>query len=383
MITFNFVIFGFTSNLAQLKIIPALYDLEEKGLLSSDTKIIGIGRKDINISDFVSNVLSTQNRHHLHKIKNNIKQNLINKIIYLREDFEKEDENLYQKLKGFSGNTLYYLATYPDLYHKIFQSLKNNNLNKSSSGWVRIMIEKPISRQVNNMVTNYFSGDQVYRVDHYLGKESLRKIFGSSIDIAKIKKVEAVISENFGIGKRGVYYDSIGALVDMGQNHLLQMVASVFSKSANHTDREKVLENLDTSGEIFFGQYDGYLDEENVRKDSNVDTFFMLKTTYKNIPVYISSGKYLGKNQAMVKVYFNDLTQKEFLISPTKISEEFDPYERLILDCVNGDQTFFNSEKEVNLSWNFIDEYLRKREKLFIYKKGSDLFDRMSAKLST
>lgn len=382
MTSFNFVIFGFTSNLAQLKIIPALYDLEEKNLLAPETKIIGIGRKDINVSDFVSTVLSTENRHHLHSINEETKNKLISRVEYLQEDFEKKND-LYQKLKEIKGNILYYLATYPDLYLNIFESLKANDLISENGNWVRIMIEKPIGRDVNNLIDNYFSAKQIYRVDHYLGKESLRKIFGLNLDINKISKVEVLISEKFGIGKRGVYYDSTGALIDMGQNHLLQMVASVFSKSSNSGDREGVIKQLDKTGDIIFGQYDGYLDEENVKKDSNTDTFFILKTAYKNIPIIMSSGKYLNENRTIIKVYFNDLTKKEFLISPTKEVEEFDPYERLILDSVEGNQTFFNSQNEIEFSWNFIESYSKKTMKPFIYEKGSNLFDRMSTKLSS
>lgn len=384
MQSFNFVIFGFTSNLAQLKIIPALYDLEAKGKLANDTKIIGIGRKDLDIQKYVTDVLHQENRHHKHLIIKDISQKLVDRITYLKEDFEDNDGKLYEILKESKGNILYYLATYPDLYHKIFQSLKNNNLDKSNNGWVRIMIEKPISRLVNDLVHDYFDEDQIYRVDHYLGKENLRKVFDENIDIKKIKKVVGTIYEDFGIGKRGVYYDSVGALLDMGQNHLLQMIASVFTKGSSNIEREEVLKNLIVnSKEIYQGQYEGYLDEESVKKDSTTDTFFALKTSYKDIPIIISSGKFLHKNEAKIAVYFTDGSVKNFLISPTEKDDSYDPYERLILDAVRGDINFFNSKKEIELSWDFIEKYQNKNKKLDIYKKGSNFFNTVSAELST
>jgi glucose-6-phosphate 1-dehydrogenase len=245
------------------------------------------------------------------------------------------------------------------------------------------MIEKPISRSVNNLVHEYFDEDQIFRVDHYLGKENLRKVFEENINDREIKKVIGVIHEDFGVGRRGVYYDSIGALVDMGQNHLLQMVASVFTKDSKPEEREKILKSLViNSKEIFHGQYEGYLDEENVSKDSNTDTFFALKTSYKKIPIIISSGKFLHKNEAKIIVGFNDGSVKEFLISPTEEDDNCDPYERLILDAVNGDITFFNTQKEIEYSWNFIEKYQDKNKKPEIYKKGSNFFDTVSTKFS-
>ncbi len=394
MQSFTFVIFGFTSNLAQLKIIPALYDLEEKGLLSPDTKVIGIGRKDIDVGGFIDEVLHTTNRHHLHKIKTSIQSKLIKRTVYLREDFEQKDGLLYAKLKKISGNILYYLATYPNLYTKIFQSLKDNNLNGQVGGWTRIMIEKPIgndlttAKNLNSLLGEYFEENQIFRVDHYLGKETLRKIFGSEIKNTGVEKIEISISENFGIGKRGVYYDATGALIDMGQNHLLQMLAAVTAKSAERKDRAEVLELLKPEPKnIVFGQYEGYTKEENVSPVSTTDTFFALKTEltkgrWKGVPIYLSSGKNLDKNEAKIVIYYKDSAQKIFRISSLHSSEKFDPYERLILDAALGKQTYFNSRREIEASWKFIDEFSAKLDSPFIYKPGSDLTDGVSSKFS-
>lgn len=391
---FSFVVFGFTSNLAQLKIIPALYDLEEKGLLSDKTKVFGIGRKDIDVSKFIDEVLHTENRHHIHKIDPVIQESLIRRTVYLQENFEEKDGPLYTELQKISGNILYYLATYPNLYTKIFQSLKDNDLNKEIGGWVRIMIEKPIgndlatAKDLDNILNQYFNESQIFRVDHYLGKEALRKIFGSNISPNGVDRIEISISENFGIGKRGIYYDATGALIDMGQNHLLQMLASVASKSANRDDRAEVLEALKPEPKnIIFGQYEGYLKEDQVSPVSITDTYFVLKTElakggWRGIPIYLLSGKKLEKNVAEIIIYYKDGNSNSYIISPTKVPEEFDPYERLILDAIKGESTFFNSKREIEASWKFIDKLSVKLDSPFIYKPGSKLSDGVASKFS-
>lgn len=394
MESYNFVIFGFTSNLAQLKMIPALYDLEEKGLLPPGSKIIGIGRKTIDTEGFINEVLHTENRHHLHDIKPEIQLRLVKRTVYLQEDFEREGGQLYSKLKNISGNTLYYLATYPSLYAKIFQSLKDNGLNVQEKGWVRLMIEKPIgnnlktAKDLNNLLDEYFNEDQIFRVDHYLGKEVLRKIFGSEIKSDGVKKIEISIFEDFGIGKRGVYYDATGALIDMGQNHLLQMLAAITAKNADRKERAEVLESLKLeSKNVVFGQYEGYLQEENVSPVSITDTLFVLKTEltkgpWAGIPIYLSSGKKLNKNEAKIVIYYKNNNSKTYMISPLATLEKFDPYERLILDATRGDQTFFNSSREIEASWKFIDKFSVKLDKPFIYKPGLDLVNGVTSKFS-
>ncbi|MCL4353229.1 hypothetical protein M1615_02005 [Patescibacteria group bacterium] len=389
---FNFVIFGFTSNLAQLKIIPALYGLEEKGLLPERTKKNRIGRKQIDVSFFIGQVLHSENRHHSHIVDPLVESRLVSRVSYLREDFEVEGTTLYSKLKNISGNTLYYLATYPNLYIKIFQLLKDNRLNEERGSWTRIMIEKPIgsnyqtAKNLNKLLEEYFHEDQVFRVDHYLGKESLRKIFLSRFKKSGVERIEATVAENFGIGKRGVYYEATGALLDVGQNHLLQMIAAVAAKSSDKNDRAEVLESLIANpNAIVFGQYNGYRQEENVNPDSNVDTYFALKTELVNgplagVPIYLSAGKCLDKDEAKIVIYYNDGNKKTFLISPLDTPDKFDPYERLILEAVNGDQTFFNSSREIEAAWKFVDRLSEAAKKIFIYKKGSNLMDDLHAK---
>ena len=306
---FSLVIFGITSNLAQLKLIPALYDLEAKKLLPADANIIGIGRRILSPKDFqnyIRQVLSDENHNHKHSIKAKIVDILIKKMRYINGDFESESSRdvLYQKLKRFHDkkgaccdNRLYYLATYPVFYASIFDSLQKFGLNKHDKGWVRVMIEKPIghnlasAKKLDKLLHKYFAEEQVYRLDHYLGKETIQNIlvfnFGNGLltplmNHNYVDHIQITAAESFGIGNRGGYYDKMGALRDVGQNHLLQMLVvatmdppSQFSNNPVTYERIKILKRLKPlPNSVVFGQYQGYKHESNINPKSSTDTFF-------------------------------------------------------------------------------------------------------------
>ncbi len=384
MVQFNLVVFGITSNLAQLKIIPALYDLETKSLLDADTKITGIGRKDIDIKAFVEDVLVTPNRHHQHVIDKEIAQRLISRFDYLREDIEKGSGDLYRKLTLQKGNTLFYLATYPNLYEGIFDNLKKYGLTRSNGGWIKIMIEKPIGhdlescRNLNKLLSIYFDQKDIFRVDHYLGKQDLQDVFKEAVDPVGIDSIQISILEDFSIGKRGVYYDATGALIDMGQNHFMQMLSAVAKEDLTVEAREKVIGSLVPEPEnLLLGQYEGYLNEENIKAGSTTDTFFALRThlsqgLFKDIPIYMRSGKHLYKSEIKISVVYKDGKIKSWAINSTGVGKSYDPYEKLILEAVEGNQFYFNSAREVELSWRFIDALSELKIKPSIYKQDSD-----------
>ena len=433
---FALIIFGVTSNLAKLKLIPALYDLEEKGLLSDQSIIVGIARSPLSKEEFqkyILEVLSTENRHHQHDTKPAIVKSLVNRMKYLQGNFEPQNNSdaLYRNLKQFllkqgtsCNNHLYYLATYPELYEKIFSSLQKNGLNKKNQGWVRLMIEKPIghdlksARLLNRLLKRYFSEEQIYRLDHYLGKDTIQNIlvfsFGNGLlqplmNREYVDHIQITSSEDFGIGKRGGYYNSVGCLKDVGQNH-----------RAVTDGRIKILKQLEPDPKnIIFGQYNGYRYEDNIKADSQTDTFFALKTQinserWRGVPIYMRAGKKLAMSVTEISIVFkipanrmfphhslanrpNTLTYRiqpnegialeiltkrpghklqidndlmQFCYS-TKKNTQADAYEKLIYDAISGDPTFFNDSPEVEASWAFIDQYLKRNNKLHIYDPGS------------
>ena len=447
MDSFVLVIFGITSNLAQIKLIPALYDMEEKGLLPGKMAIIGISRKEMSDSGFkeyVNSVLHLENIHHKHEIKEATFKKFCSRLKYLNGSVE--DQNLYKKLSKFldHNNRIFYLATYPDLYQHVFENLQESKLNRQAGGWVRLMIEKPIgndlpsAKALNNSLLKYFTEDQIFRLDHYLGKETLQNIltfrfandiFEPLINKDHIDHIQITASEDFGIGKRGGYYDQVGALKDVGQNHQLQMLAFAtmgapveFSNEAVTKERLKILQNLIPLPEkIVYGQYEGYQTEENVAENSQTDTFYALKTyisneRFKDVPIYIRAGKYLKQTVTEISIVFKNpvhrlLRDPEcgdepnvliYRIQPNegivlkiltkvpgyeaRLQPEYmqycyridphthyvpDPYERLLVDTIRGDQTFFNDAAEIEAQWAFIDPLIKKRNKLAIYQKGS------------
>lgn len=452
MDSFALIIFGITGNLAQIKLIPVLYDMAEKGLLPKNMSIIGTGRKPFNTTEFKKyfhKTLHLQNIHHQHEIKEEVFNKLSERVHYLPGSLD--DPNFYPKLKSFLNklgkncdNRIYYLATYPQLYPSIFKNLKKIGMNSQGSGFVRLMIEKPIgndlssARKLNKLLLKYFTEDQIYRLDHYLGKETIQNIltFRFSNDIFEplinkdnIDHIQITATESFGIGKRGGYYDAVGALKDVGQNHQLQMLAfatmnapSEFSSEAITRERIKILKSLTPlPGKVVFGQYEGYTKKENIAPDSKTDTFYAFKTyigngRFKDVPIYIRAGKKLKQTVTEISIVFKNplnrlmknlrssdepnvliyriqpnegivlkiITKKpghKVDIEPSYMQFCYrfdphthyipDPYERLLIDTIRGDHTFFNAAEEVEAQWAFIDPLAEKRKKPIIYKPGS------------
>ena len=266
--------------------------MAENRLLPENIKVIGVARKKFTreqFLEFVDQALHKENVHHKHQIRQDILQKLSEKLHYMEGSLD--DPNFYPKLNKFidqiskRGNRIYYLATYPELYHHIFENLQKQGMNRQKNNWVRLMIEKPIghdlksAQDLNHLLLNYFSEDQIYRLDHYLGKETLQNIltfrfangiFEPIINKDYIDHIQITASEDFGIGARGGYSDTVGALKDVGQNHLLQMLAFAtmdepdeFTNKAVTKERTKILKNLiPYPNKLVLGQYKGYTKED-------------------------------------------------------------------------------------------------------------------------
>lgn len=448
MDSFALIIFGITSNLAQTKLIPALYDIAEKDLLPENTVVLGIARSPKEKEQFREEIKKAIKNSR--KTKEDVLGKLINSFYYLDGKFDNPefynhlDDALSQlQHQGFvCKNRIFYLATYPNLYGEIFKNLQDKNLNNQENGWVRLMIEKPIgedlksAQKLNTLLLQYFTEDQIYRIDHYLAKENLQNIltfrFGNGIfehlmNKDHIDHIQITVAEDKGIGTRGGYYDQAGALKDVGQNHVLQILALTtmdapkeFSNKAITQERLKVIESLKAFPEnIVFGQYEGYLEEGNVSPNSKTNTYFALKTEinndrFRHVPIYIRAGKNLARNVAEVAIVFKvpenrilkDKTHELvpnilfYRIQPNegiilkilvkkpgnKIATEptymqfcykqlstdlSDAYEKVVLDAIGGDQTFFNDAKEVEAQWKFIDAYNSSSHIPFSYKPQS------------
>ena len=351
-------IFGASGDLTKRKLLPALFDLYHKNLMPRNFAILGVGRSDYTDESFREKVtinikLFSKNK----PVNQKSLREFLEHIYYEMMDANNADE--YEKLKNrltelngvvrANGNYIYYLATVPSIYETIPTNLGAHGLNNGGDGggWKRIVFEKPFgsdlqsARALNVRIQQFFKEEQIYRIDHYLGKETVQNIlafrFANGIfeplwNRNYIHHVEVTAAENIGVEDRGVYYDTAGALRDMIQNHLLQVLATVtmeppskFESTAIRNERAKVFQSLcpilpeNVARQVVRGQYlealmrgekiNAYRKEKNVAKDSRTETYVALKLFIDNwrwggVPFYIRAGKRLPTRITEVAIHF-------------------------------------------------------------------------------
>jgi glucose-6-phosphate 1-dehydrogenase len=352
------VIFGASGDLAVRKLIPALCDLKNQNLLPKNFAVLGVGRTEMD-----DNVFRVKMKDGIQKFLANTpcgipdhQDEFLQKLHYISIDTSNSNE--YDKLKQritdldnknqTGGNYLFYLATPPNMYELIINNLGSQNLSKAlNNSWRRIIIEKPFgydlksALDLNQKLLKIFHEDQVYRIDHYLGKETVQNIlvtrFSNGIfeplwNRNYIHHIEITSAENIGIENRGGYYDHAGAIRDMVQNHLLQIAALVAMEPPAIADAKsirnetlKVFQSLrpltiaDIENNIIRGQYTasnihgikvpGYRDEVNVEPCSKTETFVAMKFYIDNwrwsgVPFYIRTGKRLPIRVTEIVIHF-------------------------------------------------------------------------------
>lgn len=353
--------FGGTGDLAKKKLIPTLFEMYKKSTLPEKFALLVIGRKDFDRESYhlqIDEILSSGGDFEESKERQGFKS----LVYYHKMDFN--DDDAYQELKihmeevdaknSLDGNRLFYLATSPGYFETISKNLKCWGLVENKDSWQRIMIEKPFgydlesAGKLNRALTDVFEEEHIYRIDHYLGKEMIQnityirfanKIFEAVWNGKCIDNIQITATETIGIGERGGYYDKSGALRDMIQNHLFQIMALVMMerpKSFNPEDMrdEKVklinairrYEKKDIGENIVFGQYekndalDGYREEAGVMGDSMTETFAGMKIIidnerWRDTPVYLKTGKRLSKKEAYVSIQFRNSDSENSLFS--------------------------------------------------------------------
>ena len=349
------VIFGATGDLARRKLYPALEELVEKKLVSGDTIFLGVGRK----------------YHPDEEFRKEIPELLKERFFY--QQINTTDPGDYIKLKNridkldieyaSGGNIVFYLAVPPSMHRSIIEGIGETGLNieadgtpeSKGRGWKRIVVEKPFGNswkaalELNKFIHTYFSEKQVYRIDHYLGKETVQNImafrFANGIfeplwNRNYISHLEITASESMGIESRGSYYDSAGAMRDMVQNHLLQLAAVAamepppfFTPDAVRTETLKVFQALrryspdEIISNMILGQYvdstirgesvPGYRNEKDVKPDSRTETYAALRIFIDNwrwggVPIYLRTGKRLPTRVTEIVVHFRETPHKLF-----------------------------------------------------------------------
>jgi len=348
------VLFGVTGDLARKKILPAIYDLANRGLLPASFSLVGFARRDWTDEDFATFVRESVSARARTPFREEVWRNLAEGLRYVAGTFDdptsfdllrKTVHNLDQE-RGTAGNHAFYLAVPPASFSPVCQQLGRSGLSQPSEGaWRRVVVEKPFghdllsARELNSIVQAVFPPDSIFRIDHYLGKETVQNLlalrfanqmFEPIWNANYVDHVQMTMAEDIGIAGRAGYYDDIGAARDVIQNHLLQLLALTameepvsFRAQDLRNEKAKVLSAVQLPKNLarstVRGQYTqgwqgseqviGYLDEDGVRKDSTTETYAAMKVEidtrrWAGVPFYLRTGKRLGKRATEIAVVF-------------------------------------------------------------------------------
>ncbi len=444
------VIFGVTGDLTKRKLLPAIYQLNMEGRLDSPIDVIGFARRP-----WDEQLMQKELKQGIEKFarvkpvqSQKIDELLINSK-YFQYSFDDptgyEELYAYLQKKGYR-KTIFYLATPPQSYQQIIKNLPACKNLSNKSDWMRIVVEKPYgedlssARNLEELLHKCFKEEQIFRIDHYLGKETVQNIlvfrFANGIfeplwNSHYIDHVQITVSENIGIGSRAGYFDQTGVVRDMFANHMLQLLSLTameapyaFNADSVRDEKMKVLRSLrsikgkDATKMTVRGQYSGnhidgmmvkgYLEEHRVALESTTETYLSVKVHIDNwrwagVPFYLRSGKMLPIRATEIAIQFRQIPLSlfdwknmagkapnililrlqpdegihltfgakmpgptneiapvgmEFCYEETFGAEPPEAYERLLLDCVMGDQTLFTRTDEVIEQWRFVDGIL-------------------------
>jgi len=369
------VIFGASGDLTRRKLVPALYNLLRKKRIPPQTRIVGFAR-----SDFSHDVFRQNMRDGVRELSERFDEaawtDFARNLYYVPGnpaqvgDFQNLDVLIRELEAGQAGGRLYYLSTPPTLYEPIVAALGQANMHTERDGWRRIIIEKPFgtdlpsARHLNDSVHAVFGEDQVYRIDHYLGKETVQNVsvfrFANAIfepiwNRNYIDNVQISVLETVTVGHRAGYYDSAGVLRDMFQNHLLQLLTLIameppaaLKADALRNEKVKVLSALRPiplealAHHIVRAQYRTYRDETNVAPKSDTPTYAALKLHVDNwrwqgVPFYLRSGKGLAERKTQIVVQFKQPPHALFALAdnetfmPNTLAMEVQPNEGIHL----------------------------------------------------
>ncbi|MFJ4682218.1 glucose-6-phosphate dehydrogenase [Streptomyces sp. NPDC088789] len=363
------VVFGVTGDLSRKKLMPAVYDLANRGLLPPGFSLVGFARRDWADEDFSQIVYEAVKEHARTPFREEVWRQLADGMRFVPGDFS--DDTAFKQLRhavedldaarGTSGNYAFYLSVPPKFFPAVVRQLKKHGLANAPEGsWRRAVIEKPFGRdlasahELNAVVHEVFGPDQVFRIDHYLGKETVQNIlalrFANTMfepiwNRSFVDHVQITMAEDIGIGGRAGYYDGIGAARDVIQNHLLQLLAltameepASFDAQSLLAEKLKVLKAVrgpaDLGRDTVRGQYAagwqggeqvvGYLEEDGIDPGSVTDTYAAVKLEIDNrrwagVPFYLRTGKRLGRRVTEIAVVLQRAPHSPF---DTEATEE-------------------------------------------------------------
>jgi glucose-6-phosphate 1-dehydrogenase len=361
------IIFGVTGDLSRKKLMPAIYDLANRGLLPPGFSLVGFARRDWEDQDFEQVVYEAVKQYARTPFDEDVWNQLSQGIRFVQGEFD--DDDAFARLKstieeldetrGTKGNHAFYLSIPPKAFPLVTEQLSRSGLAEQKEGqWRRVVIEKPFgsdlktARELNDVVESVFPPDSVFRIDHYLGKETVQNIlalrfanqmFEPIWNSNHVDHVQITMAEDIGVGGRAGYYDGIGAARDVIQNHLLQLLALTameepvsFNASDLRAEKEKVLSAVrlpkDLSTSTARGQYSGgwqggenvlgFLDEDGMNPESLTETYAAMRLDigtrrWSGVPFYLRAGKRLGRRVTEIAVVFKRAPQALFEESQT------------------------------------------------------------------
>jgi glucose-6-phosphate 1-dehydrogenase len=362
------VIFGVTGDLARKKLMPAVYDLANRGLLPPGFALTGFARRDWADQDFAQVVHDSVKEHARTPFREDVWQQLADGCRFVSGDFENDDafDELARviadldRVRGTGGNHAFYLSVPPWAFPVVVEQLKRSGLSAANGdAWRRIVVEKPFghdlasARELQRVIDDVFPSGSVFRIDHYLGKETVQNLlalrFANTLyepvwNRSYVDHVQITMAEDIGIGGRAGYYDGIGAARDVLQNHLLQLLALTameepvsFDAESLRTEKLKVLSAVRLPDDLPAGtargvyargwqggvEVPGYLDEDGIPRGSKTETYAAVRLTidsrrWAGVPFYLRTGKRLGRRVTEIAVVFQRAPHLPFAATATE-----------------------------------------------------------------
>jgi glucose-6-phosphate 1-dehydrogenase len=363
------VMFGVTGDLARKKLLPAIYDLANRGLLPPGFSLVGFARRDWKDDDFARMTYEAVREHARTAYREEVWQQVRDGIRFVSGDFS--DDEAFDHLadmvlgldveRGTAGNRVFYLSIPPSQFPVVVRQLERSGLSggKDTPGWRRVVIEKPFghdltsARDLNDLLASVFEPHSVFRIDHYLGKETVQNLlairFANTLfepiwNRRYVDHVQITMAEDIGIGSRAGYYDGIGAARDVIQNHLLQLLALTameepvsFASDALRAEKQKALSAVQIPDDLLIGtargQYaagwqggipvHGFLAEDGIAPDSITETYVALRLgvdtrRWAGVPFYLRAGKRLATRMTEIAVIFQRAPHLPFNATDTK-----------------------------------------------------------------
>ncbi len=442
----TFIILGATGDLAKRYLIPAIYKLVKEKKVEKFA-VVGVARRSMSTSQLLN-----PSKEFIANLDSAVWKKIEQSTAYHQLRFDNAQD--YQKLglalqtiekkNQLSGNRIFYLATLPEHFEQITTNLARSNIAKQDkNNWSRLVYEKPFgddlqsAKKINQSIAKVFDESQIYRMDHYLGKELVGNIalvrFTNRIleplwNKDHLESVQIILSEKLGLEGRGEFYDKYGALKDVVQSHMLQMMALIGMESPAkitgdyiRNEKVKILQKIKVK-EVLLGQFNGFTREEGVKPDSSTETFAALKLEidnprWKGVPFFLKTGKYLDKRETSIHLKFKMVeclltkscpTDSNYLtirVQPNEgiifeinakvpgetyqvlpVKMEFchsclygpktpEAYENLLWQVIQGDQSVFVRNDEIEAAWKIIEEIKKnikeRKVPLYAYAQGS------------